>query len=383
MARILFHSPSVRPDPTAATGPALAAHLLLDALAVSRHAVSMAVRFRLRDRPGDDDTRRRRLDAATACQAARVLRDCRRLAPEAAPELWLAFRPRPGLPDRLGQPVTAALGLPSLLVASGPEGAALPGPAPAAAVAVAVGQEALDDAAAAVGVDAARLFPARPFVDLATLQPLKKTARQTRTALAARLQLPAEEPWLVAALTDAPGADAGLAVLSEALSRTAGLPWRLILALTGPTGAAPAGPTGSAAGNPQRRLAALPRQRVRVIGPVDRAGLLQVLSAADLFAWPAVGEAEALALLQAQALGLAAVAGRTPAAADIVVDGRTGRLAAAGNPASFANNLTFLLRHPQFLTTYRHTAAETALADHGLAKAADALDAAIKGALGW
>jgi hypothetical protein len=379
MARILFHSPSVRPDPTAATGPALAAHLLLEALAVSRHAVTMAVRFRLPGRPGDDDTRRRRLDAAAACQAARVLRECRRLAPEAAPELWLAFRPHPGLPDRLGQPVTAALGVPSLLVASGPAGAALPGPVPAAAV-VAVGQEALDEAAAAAGVDNARLFPARPFLDLATLQPLKKTARQTRAALAARLQLPAEEPWLVAALTDDAHADASLAVLSEALSRTAGLPWRLILAQTGPTGAAPAGPRGSAAGDPQRCLAALPRQRVRLIGPVDRAGLLQVLSAADLFAWPAVGEAEALALLQAQALGLAAVAGRTPAAADIVVDGRTGRLAAAGNPASFANNLTFLLRHPQFLATYRHTAAETALADHGLAKAADALDAAIEGA---
>jgi hypothetical protein len=370
MARLLFHSPSVRPDPQAPTGPALAAHLLLEALRISRHAVEPAARFLLHERPDDDAARRRRIAAAAAGQAARVRRFAGRRPPGEAPQAWLCFRPVAAAPDRVGGAVAGTLGLPAILVAAGPEdAAAAAGPAPAAVVAV--GQDALDAVAAARPPGGPAPVGIRPFVDLAAVHAMAKTRATTRSALAARLQLPSDEPWLAAVLADGGGGGESLSALCRALSRVAGLAWKLVLVQA-----------GAATGEAARTLSGLPRERVRLVGPVDRPELMRILSAADLFAWPRVGEAEALALLQAQAFGLPAVTGRTPAAADIVVDGRTGRLAEAGNPASFANQLTFLLRHPEFLATYRKAAAETALADHGLATAADALDAAIEGALG-
>ena len=363
MARVLFHSPSVRPDPSAPTGPALTAALLLRVLAISHHAVAPTVRFLLLNRPNDDAGRRRRIDAAAACQAARVIRSCRGPRGDGAADLWLCFRPQAAAPDRIGATVTQALGLPSLLVTAGATGVgAVPDPNPSAMIAI--GQDAAD------GAPPRGPTCIRPFLDLATVNAATKTRQQTRAALAARLQLPKETAWLTAVLTDSDGAMDSLATLTAALSRIAGTPWHLVLMLAGPS-----------ASDPQRLLSALPRDRVRLVGAVDRRGLLQILSAADLYAWPDVGEAEALALLQAQACGLAAVVGRSPTARDVVVDGRTGRLAEAGNPASFANNLTFLLRHQPFLATYQRAAVETTIADHGLAKAADALDAAIESAL--
>ena len=364
MARVLFHSPSVRPDPSAPTGPGLTAALLLRMLAISRHAVDPAARFLLLNRPDDDPDRRRRIAAAAACQATRIVRSYRGQRGAGSPDLWLCFRPQAAAPDRLGATVTEALGLPSLLVTVGAEGIGVvhnPGPS----AVIAIGQDAANNAAS--------LAPThiRPFLDLATVHAATKTRQQTRAALAARLQLPTDTAWLAAVLTDSDGAMASLAMLTTALSRTAGTAWHLMVMLA-----------GRPASDPQHLLSALPHDRVRLVGAVDRRGLLQILSAADLYAWPDVGEAEALALLQAQACGLAAVVGRSPTARDVVVDGRTGRLAEAGNPASFANNLTFLLRHQAFLTTYQRAAVETAVADHGLAKAADALDAAIESALG-
>ena len=363
MAKILFHSPSVRPDPNAPTGPALAAALLLRALAIGRHDVVPAAPFRLLESPGDDADRRRRIAAAAACQAARAIRPHRAPSRGKAPDLWLCFRPRAAAPDRVGATVTAALGLPGLLVTAGPSnGIAVSDPPPAAMIAIG------SDAAAGSGP----VLPIgiRPFLDLATVHARMKTRQQNRSALASRLQLPTDRPWLAAALTAGDMAMGSLAVLTAALSRMVGLAWCLVLIQT-------ERPTG----DPRRLLANLPHERVRLVGPVDRSGFLQLISTADVYAWPDIGETETLALLEAQACGLAAVVGRSPAAEDVAVDGRTGRLAEGGNPASFANNLSFLLRHQQFLATYQRAAVETAVADHGLAKAADAFDAAIETAL--
>ena len=61
-----------------------------------------------------------------------------------------------------------------------------------------------------------------------------------------------------------------------------------------------------------------------------------LLAVCDLFVWPALGEALGMAMLEAQAAGLAVVAGNSGGVGEIVRDGETGLLTAPGDVGAFA-----------------------------------------------
>lgn len=374
--RIAFYSPAVEPDATAADGAARQAALMGAALDLAGHDLVPVSRLRTWD-DGSVAGRTERLAALAGRIADRLIARWRTGPADQRPALWFTHRPAAEAPDWLGPPVTAALGIPYVI--------AEPAPALPSDIAPAAGEEALRQAVAgadavvaltgasaaraeALGAVADRVTRIAPFLDLRPFVPVAKMRDQHRAALAARWSLPADRPWL---LTVAPmrfGAKLeSYRVLADCLSRLTMLDWTLVV-----VGDGPARPMVEAA------LGRLPRSRLRLCGALPWTELLPLYATSTLYVWPGLGEQHGLALLEAQASGLPVVACKGPVVSDVVHDGFTGRLALPGNPASFANGISFLLRQPAFLASFARQARETAYETHSIGPAAVALDEVVE-----
>ena len=88
------------------------------------------------------------------------------------------------------------------------------------------------------------------------------------------------------------------------------------------------------AGSARPDRLARPRRRSRAAG---------LYASADLYVWPAIGEAWGMALLEAQAAGLPVVVGRSGGIPDIVADGEAGILVQAGDARALALAVATLL----------------------------------------
>lgn len=111
------------------------------------------------------------------------------------------------------------------------------------------------------------------------------------------------------------------------------------------------------------------RRRVRDAGLGDRvlfAGRQERvedhLRAADLFVFPSVFEALGIALVEAAACGLPAVASRTGGIVDVVDDGRSGVLVPPGDEGALAGAIAVLARDGGRRAALAHAAREVALA---------------------
>ena len=145
------------------------------------------------------------------------------------------------------------------------------------------------------------------------------------------LDLDSDVPWLLAvAMMRDDQKLLSYRVLADALARLTDVAWRLIIAGAGP-----------AEGDVRAAFAPL-GDRVRWIGIVAPETLRTLYRAADLYVWPAIKEAWGMALLEAQAAGLPAVAGRSGGVATIVAEGETGLLATEGDAAAFADAVAAL-----------------------------------------
>ncbi|MEL6264563.1 MAG: glycosyltransferase, partial [Pseudomonadota bacterium] len=109
---------------------------------------------------------------------------------------------------------------------------------------------------------------------------------------------------------------------------------------------------------------------IRFTGAADPATIRAAMEAADLLAWPGVGEGIGYVWLEAAAAGLPAVAEDGPAARDVV----TGRLAAPGEAAAFAAAIRVALADRPALS---RAARVRAVDRHGLETAAGTIGARI------
>lgn len=103
-------------------------------------------------------------------------------------------------------------------------------------------------------------------------------------------------------------------------------------------------------GTAQRQLELLARQlgiaeRVIFLGTLDKGRLAEVFRAADAFAIASTSESQSMVLLQAMSAGLPAVGARCRALPEYIT-ADCGLLAAPGDPADFARQLTALLSDP-------------------------------------
>jgi len=361
--RIAFYAPLKPPDHPVPSGDRRMAQLLLEALRLAGHAPFVASRLRLYDGRGDP-LRQARLVRIARAAAARLLRRWR-LQPEAAPDLWFTYHLYYKAPDWLGPIVSSALGIPYVVA----EGSHAPKRAQGGwQIGHRAVEAALRRADAVFGLnpadrdcvvpllrDPSRWIGLPPFLD----------ARCYGGSKAVR---GAAAPRLVTVAMMRPGDKlASYRLLGSALGELLDLPWSLDVV-----------GDGVARAEVERALAPL-GARVAYRGPLDDAGVAAVLAEADLFVWPAINEAFGMALLEAQASGLPAVAGAGGVVAGIVTSGETGLLVPSGDRAAVAAAARRLILDDAARRAMGEAARRKIEREHDLPVAAARLKAGLEG----
>ena len=416
--RIAFYAPLKAPDHPVASGDRLIAGLLARALEQAGHEVVLASRLRAFDGAGDRD-RQRRLARMGRAETRRLLD--RWLGSPRAPRCWFTYHLYHKAPDWIGPRVSARLGIPYVVAEAsyapkqargawrhghhavaaalaragrvialnpddvpglegllgrledpghGPRGS------PEDAPAIERTSGGLEGPAHAApdfpdGVSGperrpggARLRRLAPFIDTGTCVP--RGDRSRRRARIARLVCADPSAPLLACVAMMRGGRkaASFRLLARALERIPHLPWHLLVA-----GDGPARPEVEAA------FAALEAAgRVTFLGLRPPPALWGIVSACDLFTWPALGEPIGMAMLEAQALGVPVVAGETRGVGEVVVHGAGGWLVPEGDATAFAGAVAGALADPAALAAAGETAQARVRARHGMVAASRDLD---------
>jgi len=322
--RIAFYAPLKPPSHATPSGDRRVAGLLMDALERVADKVELVSTFRSFDADGDA-ARQEALRRQGEALAERMVAQWRAAPAQARPDLWFTYHVYYKAPDWLGPAVSEALGIPYVIAeasyaqkrASGPWAIGHEAAAHAIAKARLVLAPSRDDLAGLEALAAReRLVHLPPFLDPAPYRDAARSRERHRERLARERGLNATVPWIAVAAMMRPGDKlASYRELAAALARVADLPWRLVVA-----------GDGSARSDVQGALEGAVPGRAHYLGTLGARELAEVYAACDLYAWPAVNEAYGMALLEAQAAGLAVVSRATRGVPDVVVHGRTGLL---------------------------------------------------------
>ncbi|WP_282609181.1 glycosyltransferase [Pelagibius sp. Alg239-R121] len=200
-----------------------------------------------------------------------------------------------------------------------------------------------------------------PFLDPGPYFSTQRDAESLRQNLSQRYNLQENVRWILLSVPAGCNSDS-LVSTFESLSRLYMFDWNLVVS----------------AHDENRhiveqllpRLPAKSRYLIRNDVPGERTGFL---AASDIFLTAERNGDAVFDILEALASGLAVVANKCPAVEEVVENGVTGRLSAAGNPASLSNDLTFLLRHSNFLKSYRDNTRGQIAARHDILVATQVL----------
>jgi glycosyltransferase involved in cell wall biosynthesis len=340
-----FYTPLKHPRLPEASGDREIARALMAALRVCGFAPELASRL-LTWRRGFDAVAVERIERRAAIVAATLIRRYRCRAEPRRPRVWISYQNYHRCPDLLGPVVTTALQIPYVLVDTATSTRSRRTPfrpwASAARLAIrradlifAMSPRDLPRLGAFRGPGLAperlRLLP--PAVDLDRFG--GDGAR--RAADRARLGIGTEPLVLCVAMMRTADKLDSYRLLAAALARLAKAaaehPWRLLV-----VGDGPARPTVEAL------LAPLGSNRVRLAGAVPPEALPAFYRAADVFAFPGLGEALGLVYLEAAAAGLPIVACQGPGPEFMVPP--EGGLLTPPNAEAFAEALRDLLDHP-------------------------------------
>jgi len=86
---------------------------------------------------------------------------------------------------------------------------------------------------------------------------------------------------------------------------------------------------------------------IRLRGPLQQEAVVDILRRSDIFVLPSVAEVLPVALMEAQAVGLPAVATAVGGTSEIVLDGRSGFLVPPGDLEALAEKLQLLIHQPR------------------------------------
>jgi glycosyltransferase involved in cell wall biosynthesis len=114
------------------------------------------------------------------------------------------------------------------------------------------------------------------------------------------------------------------------------------------------------------KAAALPPGAVIFVGQLAREAMAGCYSAADLFAFPGIEESLGMVYLEAQSCGLPVVACGDWGGGEAVVDGETGLLVPAAEPARFTQAIRQLVEDAPLRTRLGHAAGEHIRQHHDL-----------------
>jgi len=339
--RIAFYAPLKSPTHGTPSGDRRVAGLLMDALGRAGHRVELASTFRSYD-PGGDAQRQAGLRDQGTALGERLAAQWRAAAAEARPQLWFTYHVYYKAPDWLGPVVSRALGIPYVVAeashaakrAGGPWDVGHRGALEAIRLADLLLSPTRDDQQGLRAVaEPGRVAALPPFLDAAPYLAARGARAEHRARLAQAHGIDPRVPWIAVAAMMRPGDKlASYRALAAALGRTLDLKWRLVVAGDGPAHA-----------EVQALLeAALPERSV-LLGELRHREVAEMCAASDLYVWPAVNEAYGMALLEAQAAGIAVVSCATRGVPDVVEHGRTGMLAPPQDDAALAALVRSLL----------------------------------------
>ena len=375
--RIAFYAPLKSPTHVIPSGDRRVGRLMMDALRIAGHQVELASDFRTFEGAGDA-VRQAAIREEGGAIARALVRQWREAAAPERPDLWFTYHLYYKAPDWLGPEVSRQLGIAYVAAEASYAGKRANGPWAIghAATRDAIQAAALllcptrDDVAGLQQITGAYAHIVRlpPFLDPALYRAAAQTRNTHRANLCVAHDLDERQPWMVvAAMMRAGDKLASYQLLAQALEHLADLPWQLLVAGDGPARA-----------EVQVLLERAAPGRVRFLGQCDADALAGVYAACDLCIWPAVNEAYGMAMLEAQAAGIAVVSCAVRGVPDVVCDGVTGLLAAPGDTRGLAELARGLLVDAARRTAMGQAAARFVLDERSTLQAASQLNTAFQ-----
>ncbi|MGO1119503.1 glycosyltransferase family 4 protein [Rhodovibrionaceae bacterium A322] len=340
------------------------ARALMRALSEGGHSLDLASIFGARDTSGDAE-RQRRLDELGRRLAKRFLRQVK-LGLRPRPDLWFTYHLYYRAVDWIGPHVAKALSIPYVLAEASlaPKRAGGPWDHSHRAAVAAVSQAAaifpINPTNSGCLPDKSKLKNLPPFMDLSPLAGVSGNKNA--------FPLPPDRPWIAvsAMMRNRAKLDSYRAIAASLNKVTA--PFCLLIIGDGPARA-----------EVETLFQDFAPGQVHFTGELSQNTYLQALASGDLFFWPAINEAYGMALLEAQALGLPAIAGRHGGVPAIVEEGVTGCLCDPNDPSAFAEALNTLLLQPDTRKTMGAAARQKAQREHSLPAATALLNEALAG----
>ncbi len=350
----------------------------MDALHMAGHSVELASDFRSFEGSGDAARQTALRQEGGAIARSLALR-WRAMAKADRPELWLTYHLYYKAPDWLGPRISADLGIPYVIseASYAPKRADGPWAIGHLATQRAIHAAALllcptgDDVPGLQLVASAttRITRLPPFLDPAPYRVATQARAAHRSRFCVAHGLSAGAVWIVVVAMMRHGDKlASYRVLASVLRRLIDLPWELVVAGDGP-----------ARGEIQAMLESAAPGRARFLGECGADTMAAIYAASDLSVWPAVNEAYGMAMLEAQAAGIAVVSCAVRGVPDVVCDGRTGLLAAPGDVQELANLVRRLLLDPPYRVGMGRAAAQFVDAERSVERAAGRLNLAFEG----
>jgi glycosyltransferase involved in cell wall biosynthesis len=352
--KILLYSPLKSPNHPVPSGDRLMARLIVRALGLIGHDVSVVSEMRsfMRD-PQAEEALQRNLENADR----EIERIVAAWSGPGAADLWFTYHPYYKAPDLLGPTISRRLGIPLINAEASYSTRRNIGTwqrsqdmllesLRTAAVNLCLTRRDSDGLRAAA--PDARLELIAPFID--------STPYLDRGS--------APEPGrLVTVAMMRPGDKlSSYRALAESLQLIADRPWTLSIA-----------GDGECRGEVEQAFAALGSERIEWLGARSEAGIAELLARGSVFIWPGHGEAYGLAYLEAQASGLPVVAEATAGVPEVVEHGRTGLLTPAGDRETFAGAIARLLDDDAERALLGRQARTFATEERSIAGAASAL----------
>ena len=345
--KLAFYAPMKSPYSPRPSGDRTIGALLVKALTTAGFDVEIASDFRSWEGRGDPRVQeeiRIRGEKAASDLVNGYKADC----PRNRPVAWFSYHLYHKSPDWIGPAVSRELDIPYFCAEAsvsprqkdGPWGAGFTASNEAIRLARKIFNLNPRDLPALSAVDGVRdrIVPLLPFLDAETPDPTSRNVR--RQQLASRLRIDSDRYWLlcVAMMRD----DAKLASyaqLARVAERMQRKDWMLLIVGDGP------------AELQVRDYFRLDKDlQIHFLGRRDSEFVLQLMSVSDLLVWPAINEAIGMTALEALAMGLPAVCGRSGGIGQIIHHGHTGLL--VDNPDTpdsvdlFAEAIESLLGRP-------------------------------------
>lgn len=320
---IAFYAPLKSPNHPVPSGDRQMARLLIAALRQAGHGVEIASELRSFTVTPEADGRER--------IAALAEQEVRRLASQwqegEKPDLWFCYHPYYKAPDLIGPPLAKALNIPYVTAeASYSRRRDDTGWAGLQSLVVDAVRHATvnicftqrDEAGLAGSVPEARLARLQPFIDVSAFG-TGPTIKSPRRLVTVAMMRPGDKLE-------------SYKMLADALTLIAERSWTLSVIGDGP-----------ARQDVKTLFAKFGRDRIEWLGERQAREIVDLLYQGGTYVWPGTGEAYGIAYMEAQAAGLPVVAQATAGVPEVVTDGVTGALTAAGDTKAYAGAIARML----------------------------------------